>query len=363
VEKVVYLLGAGFSAPLGIPVIRDFLIRAKDLYFSDPSKYASFKGVLSQIDQMQKSKSYYNIDLFNIEEILSILQMEDEVTGNDRSSEFADFISEVVKAYTPEMPPPTLNKDPLGYLPPDQGFHVPFFGDQNSILNAYGQFVANLMSLRLDVVPYDFEGNIRAEFRPSLIRDALTRYSIVTLNYDLVIENCIKHIHQHCCRLKSQPFPELELPPLAKLHGSVDTQVVAPTWRKFAVGGLRQQWELAHRVLREANHIRILGYSLPVSDSYIRYLLASAVLESEHLKSIDVICLDDGNGTVEKRYTEFITFKFFRFIRRDITDYLNVFDIPLVYAETKTQESTYGKRLWAEFTGLEKRHEYFTRLH
>ena len=32
-EKITYVLGAGFSAPLGIPVMRDFLTKSKDLYF------------------------------------------------------------------------------------------------------------------------------------------------------------------------------------------------------------------------------------------------------------------------------------------------------------------------------------------
>jgi hypothetical protein len=31
VEKVVYLLGAGFSAPLGLPVMSNFLIKAKQV--------------------------------------------------------------------------------------------------------------------------------------------------------------------------------------------------------------------------------------------------------------------------------------------------------------------------------------------
>jgi len=31
-ERVVYILGAGFSAPLGLPVMNDLMIKAKDLY-------------------------------------------------------------------------------------------------------------------------------------------------------------------------------------------------------------------------------------------------------------------------------------------------------------------------------------------
>ena len=41
-EKVVYILGAGFSAPLGLPVISNFYEKSKDLYFSDTIQYKYF---------------------------------------------------------------------------------------------------------------------------------------------------------------------------------------------------------------------------------------------------------------------------------------------------------------------------------
>ena len=34
-NRVVYVLGAGFSAPLGIPIVRSFLEKSKDLYCAD----------------------------------------------------------------------------------------------------------------------------------------------------------------------------------------------------------------------------------------------------------------------------------------------------------------------------------------
>jgi hypothetical protein len=35
-DRNVYILGAGFSAPAGVPVIHDFIDRSR-LYFDDPS--------------------------------------------------------------------------------------------------------------------------------------------------------------------------------------------------------------------------------------------------------------------------------------------------------------------------------------
>ena len=50
----------------------------------------------------------------------------------------------------------------------------------------------------------------------------------------------------------------------------------------------------------------------------MRYLLKSAALESTHLKSIDVMCLDP-DGSVEQRYREFVGLNRFRFMSVDAT--------------------------------------------
>ncbi len=48
-DRVVYLLGAGFSAPLGLPVMSNFLMKSKDMYFSDPERFSTFKEVLEDM--------------------------------------------------------------------------------------------------------------------------------------------------------------------------------------------------------------------------------------------------------------------------------------------------------------------------
>ena len=53
----------------------------------------------------------------------------------------------------------------------------------------------------------------------------------------------------------------------------------------------------------------------------MRYLLKAAVIESTHLKSIDVICLDP-SGRVKKSYDDFICFNNYRFIGAGFEKYL-----------------------------------------
>ena len=62
-KNVVYFIGAGFSVPAGLPVISNFLFRARDQYFSDPHKYSYFKVVFEYIDSLSKAKNFINVDL------------------------------------------------------------------------------------------------------------------------------------------------------------------------------------------------------------------------------------------------------------------------------------------------------------
>lgn len=99
-----------------------------------------------------------------------------------------------------------------------------------------------------------------------------------------------------------------------------------------------ESWKLAYNLINSANRIRIVGYSLPVSDSYVRHLLKTARRTSQDLKRIDVI-VHDADVSVERRYREFIDFKGFRFknclfevflnlLSKRLSDYVQRFGIP-----------------------------------
>jgi hypothetical protein len=101
INHVTYLLGAGFSAPLGLPVMNNFLIKSKDIYASESEKYPHFKEVFDQITAMNVAKSYYSADLFNIEEILSMLEIQEFIERGRLRESFIQYIRDVIKYYTP----------------------------------------------------------------------------------------------------------------------------------------------------------------------------------------------------------------------------------------------------------------------
>jgi hypothetical protein len=54
--KVVYLVGAGFSAPLGLPVMRDFVVKSKDMLASHPKEFGHFENIFALIKDMNAAK-------------------------------------------------------------------------------------------------------------------------------------------------------------------------------------------------------------------------------------------------------------------------------------------------------------------
>lgn len=347
-DKVVYWLGAGFSAPLGLPVMSNFLIKSKDLYFSDPEKYEHFLDVFSTIDKLSVIKNYYHADLFNIEEILSILDMNAQLGGERLKDSFLRYIRDVVSYF---MPPISRYQ---GNLPSNWADFVFGYGPWNR----YGYFVCSLHNILIE----QYELNGRPAFRWKRLQSPAVRYDVISLNYDLVLEWMTDFVNSEYPsesplrfrREESDTFPgPSEKPWLAKLHGSADSGVIIPpTWSKSFSQEIEPQWQAAHQLLREANHIRILGYSLPIADAYVKYLFKSAVMESKHLKTIDVICLDS-NGSTERRYEDFIGFNYYRFRNRRIEDYLDEVAKRLGLNAISTRSTT------MEFNKLEIAHAEF----
>ncbi len=126
----------------------------------------------------------------------------------------------------------------------------------------------------------------------------------MTLNYDLVLEKLCELICSvtniemaFCTDQKNLDDKWIGSPYLAKLHGTVESaKVIPPTWNKGLHSGMTEVWQLAYKLLSTATQIRVIGYSLAETDSYVRYLLKSAIMEARNFKQIDVMCLDPEGG-------------------------------------------------------------------
>lgn len=322
-DKVVYILGAGFPACLGLPVMSNFLEKSKDIYFSHKDEYRHFEPIFKMIRELAYIKNFINSDLTNIEEILSILEMGFFVGySNKQLSAYKKFIKDVIQYYTPKIELDRNNRD-IG------NWHQYCFGNSR-LINIYGYFIANLFQIKINK---EREHKLPTGYFLNYIEflNKKVEYGIITLNYDNFIEDTIDFINEFYNSNKEQKlflsndYYEIDVNSnkinYAKLHGSISSEIILPTWNKKDSNKIVDTWKLAYEMLKDANQIRIIGYSLPISDNYVRYLLSIALNNSTHLKKIDIITIDKDNQT-KNRYEDLIIFKNFRFKNAPFENFL-----------------------------------------
>jgi len=355
-QNIVYILGAGFSKPLGLPLMGEFWAKSKEMIRSDTQKYGELKEIVEMMNNTGRTANYFSYEPFNIEEALSILELRE---GRDNAAMLElikKYIIAVIKYCTP--PIPSFNPRPL----PANWTGV-IFGE-NSMYGQYGHFVANLFNLELITERIDDYGSRKdiVKFRQKEQTDF--NYSIISLNYDMVLENVCNYVNANFKPLgtnlhfddgRTIETPALGRPCLAKIHGSVeDGQVIPPTYNKgLFQPELPHSWKFAYTLLMKANQIRIVGYSLPQTDAYIKYLLKAAISDAMELERIDVVCLDP-EKSVEAKYREFIKFRDWKFMDDRVEDYLG-------FIFSHVSNSQPGDRF--VFNTLEKSHDQFRNRH
>jgi len=325
--RVVYILGAGFSCPLGLPLMKDFYDKSRELARNDESKYGYFAEVIGTIYGTHSAQNYFEYPRFNIEEALSILEMRENLGGKVNRERYERYIIDVIKGCTPDIPPQDFH-------PNYAEWKTEIFGREEN-WNWYGHFFASLVGLKLRLEKGKETGEAKKSLGLERIRDRNVEYSIVTLNYDAIPEKVCDYINHYTSRLAGEDIRFIDgedkqvtsdgkasLPYLVKIHGCVNKgKIIPPTYIK----GLYQKempvsWKVAYALLMKANEIRIVGYSLPSSDCYIKYLLKAAIGDSKQLDRIDIVCLNKGNEN--ERYHQFISFDKFEFAPKSTENYL-----------------------------------------
>lgn len=248
-QNVVYFIGAGFSAPFGLPVMSNFIDKARDLYFSDTTKYKELKPTLELIQKYSNVLTSMNVNLFNIEDLLSILSMgfhTDVEQDRIKLDQMESFIKTVIEKYTS-----------------DQALHgiVKFSRHiSNAKLSQRQQSVATSGQ---QLPYYIYDGKYQKDIN----------YGVISLNYDRLIEiglnywfskydemikriDTKKEFDPNCFQI-IKSIDDIGLP-IAKLHGTVDGDIVPPTWEKTAKNEIRNEWILARQLLENATHLIFL---------------------------------------------------------------------------------------------------------
>jgi hypothetical protein len=317
-SELVFILGAGASAHTGAPVMSTFLDEAARIErmgrCNDVS--AQFRLVFKAMSRLAAVHSKSDLDQTNIETLMGVSEMASllQVCPGLEATEI-EHLGRAIRTLIHVTLRETVN-----------------FGERRDRLPfslGYGRLVNLLRSNQ----------------------HWIQRTSFITFNYDVALDYTLinggfkpaYHLHES----------GVEGVPLLKLHGSInwrecddckgcigylpctapnfgdshnhwpaqfirgtcalcqqslnpelDPVLVPPTWRKGEYHhALKHVWTAAARHLAEARHIVVIGYSLPESDAFFRYLLALGTYGDTLLENFWVI---DTNKQVLKRFADLL---------------------------------------------------------
>jgi hypothetical protein len=88
---------------------------------------------------------------------------------------------------------------------------------------------------------------------------------------------------------------------------------------------MQSVWKFSHSLLSQSNKIIFIGYSLPETDLYVKYLLICGIKDCYNLNKIIVVCPDEQNK-IQPRYEKFFDINFrnkaFEFIPQTFEEWL-----------------------------------------
>jgi len=311
-DKNVYLLGAGFSSEVGLPLQDDFLLVAKEVFFKNPSLFEHFEKVFEYQDKLTKMKKYLNYPLLNLEHLFSLIEMDFFYSNSDKLAEIkSNFTRLVCDVLTDKTPCPFLHNQ-SGQLGMNSAFdsYLTFISlllkDDSYKLEAYDDTV---ISFNYDLVLegaasiYNWKRHQQNRHANSVESNFIrfnTTFGKTNITVDPVSVFFTKNRpHSYCPNegLFSEDDGTIKF---IKLHGSINwktgndnkTFIVPPTWNK-SDPQIRLLWDNAYKELMAARRIIVIGYSFPETDIYVKSLLSLALNENRILQNIYFINPDE----------------------------------------------------------------------
>jgi NAD-dependent SIR2 family protein deacetylase len=348
-RKNVFILGAGFSANAGAPLMKDFMERANGLWL-DPrlglprEHHETFESVFDFLRRLDSAQARITLDFENIEHLFGLAEMDLEFGEGGREGFRQHLLSLILQTLERSM-----GQGPFGSVPMSVVWSPGSRSSRNVGAN-YGELFAALASRRWLGGSYGWENTLSS--------DRICRDTIITMNYDCFTDDALLKLGiRPDYRLPEEAYPkdftDLHFRmSLLKLHGStnwfrcdsgtcngrifvlgggtskrqeylfkrmpcprcghaaIEPVIVPPAWTK---GNYREMltpvWSHAIQAIREAGRIFIIGYSMPESDTFFQYMLALALKENHDIYRVIVVnrnshTLDRYGGLFQQPFRE-----------------------------------------------------------
>jgi NAD-dependent SIR2 family protein deacetylase len=366
-NRNVFILGAGFSASAGAPVIRDFLARSREFYDDpssglDPEERERFSRVFKFRRDMAQAREKVRIDLDDIEQLFGLVEISQrlEKTSQETRNDTVYLIAKTLELATKSV----RFRRRVGF-----STNVEILDKITPLPDLFRQQPAMVPPF-FQVDMYDYVAGLVGGLLEDPDRRQSRNDAVITFNYDLVLDDALRrigiepeyHIPPQFLSAKENTTPRGTFSVL-KLHGSTnwgvcakcnDTVVVLPSkvtaspaefralrcwkchaqkyhpllippsWDKSEYGRIMQSvWKKAVEELISATRICIVGYSMPETDAFFKYLLTLALSENHQLYKLIVVDLSE---ELEARYESLLDELFrkrkFSFHRNGLENFL-----------------------------------------
>jgi NAD-dependent SIR2 family protein deacetylase len=325
-STTVFILGAGASAGAGVPVMKDFLDRARELWSQGLAEDAtpSFATVFKAISDLQSVHSKAHLDIHNVETVFAAFEMARTLgTFADYDNEKIESLSDAMRkviARTVELTLPLIGDGKNRRWP---GIPKPY----DAFADVIGQLEKkSAPSVNPAVLTFNYDMGVDyAFFRKGIPVDygleeeeGRRRVPLLKLHGSLNWAACKKcqkviawDLHDY---FKTRSWDELERGTRALLKigrelaespehcsGGMDPDpvLVPPIWNKTAYHhSISSVWKRAAKVLSQAERIFVIGYSMPESDAFFKHLYALGTVGEQILQRFQVI--DPSVGTAER---------------------------------------------------------------
>jgi len=327
-DNNVYILGAGFSAEAGLPVVSSFLGRMRDTvdWLDTQGRVAEREAIERVLDFRREAAAAgyrINLDLDNIEHLLSLA---DAKPGATNTQDIRSAIAATIDFAA------TTGYPPIGRLR--------VIGSNGWPCSAAWRATAT----RWTAVPgtdfEDVESSVYDYYAASLSGLAAAKREpgknvVITLNYDVLLEEALRRLdipisYQVCGGgVDVDPTAGINdsLPEafqVLKLHGSVNwgqkadqsvlvcrnyehvrslnlaPLLVPPTWQKIAAEALLRVWDSAVGAIAKATRIILIGFSIPPIDQHFKYLLSVGLKDNSSLREVRIV--DPRAGVLRAQY-------------------------------------------------------------
>jgi hypothetical protein len=316
--NLVFILGAGASVACGAPVMRDFLDRAETLLASGDVRgdEDAFRTVFAGIHSLQAVFAKSHVDSENLEAVFNAFEMA-ELLGvlGARDLRLSDCMRRLIVCTLEESVrvPIGDNSQPM---PPDGYGHFANYvranrekrNDRISVIT-FNYDCALDLAMRLENIEFDYSVPCDSAYVPQSIPFLKLHGSV----------NWAGPGDEHFCGFTvggEMVYPDPSNPGSGRLRAAdsaiakakkkyekdVQPVIVPPTGSKGQHHRrLETVWQKAAGVLAEADSIIVLGYSLPATDEFFRYLFALGTISATRLRRVWV-CDKYASAELDQRF-------------------------------------------------------------